>query len=83
MLKIDCNNQKWLDCAYPDNRKLTNGPKTRKFLSKPSCCFKSVYYSKPERHMGRLWTKKNLLKSKLNVFSLIVVVFKTQQCIIF
>lgn len=82
MLKIDCNNQKWLDCAYHDNRKLTNGPKTRKFLSKPSCCFKSVYYSKPERHMGRLWTKKKLLKSKLNVFSLIVV-FKTQQCIIF
>lgn len=56
---------------YHDNRKLTNGPKTR-----------SVYYSKPERHMGRLWTKKNMLKSKLNVFSLIVV-FKTQQCIIF
>lgn len=80
MLKIDCNNQKWLYCI--DNRKLRNGPKTRKFLSRPSCCFKSVYYSKPERHMGRLWTKKNLLKSKLNVFSLIVV-FKTQQCIIF
>lgn len=28
---------------YHDKRKLTNGPKTRKFLSKPSCCFKSVH----------------------------------------
>lgn len=78
MLKIDCNNQKWLDCAYHDNRKLTNGPKTRKFLSKPSCCFKSVYYSKPERHTGRLWTKKmcficSIQNTTMHYFLVIVI----------
>lgn len=58
---------------YYDNRKLINGFKIRKFLSKFFCCCKSVYYLKLERYMGRLWIKKNLFKSKLNVFSLIVV----------
>lgn len=66
MLKIDCNNQKWLDCAYHDNRKLTNGPKTKKFLSKPSCCFKSVYICITQSQKD-IWEDYELKKTCLRV----------------